>query len=171
MIQQESVNSNVSVPVCKERYCNGILKIEFDPDNFSINYECEKNKEHKGKNIVYEAFDKYYIKTKKINKCFKCSNILENERYYRCIQCQNNYCYNCFMYDIHVKNDKKNLRMYNNLCHLHYNKKIYYCLSCQKYFCFSCNDDNNCIGSNNHNVINILELFPTKKDIDSQIIF
>ena len=65
MLFEEDTNINFYIPVCKEKYCNGLLKIDFDFDNFNINYECEKNENHNGKNIQFEAFDKYYIKKRK----------------------------------------------------------------------------------------------------------
>ena len=34
-------------PYCREKGCDGILKMKFR-DDFNIDYECDKNKNHKG---------------------------------------------------------------------------------------------------------------------------
>ena len=166
MIQDVILNPEFYIPLCKERYCNGILKIDIDLENFTINYECDNNKNHKGKNILFETFNKLYIKKRIINKCYKCSKILENERTYKCCQCHNIYCYDCIYCDRHIKNNMKNLIIKYGLCKSHYCKKIYYCLDCQKKLCFFCKEDA-CMLCKNHNVINILDIFPTENQIDS----
>ena len=55
-------------PCCPINNCKGVLWIKYINENSSIDYECEKNKDHKGYNIYFETFNKYYLEQKEINK-------------------------------------------------------------------------------------------------------
>ena len=73
-------------PCCPS--CGSILKLKFTKGNFTIDYECSKNKNHKGGKIFYEAFDRFYLKQKQLNNCIKC-NIKGFT--YKCKICENYY--------------------------------------------------------------------------------
>ena len=64
-------NQTIFIPTCNVHNCKGVLKIKMK-DGFTVDYECEKNKIHKGKNICYLTFDKKYLIEKKISKKKDC---------------------------------------------------------------------------------------------------
>lgn len=59
---KENEDSFFYIPVCKEKNCNGLLELEFDFQNFVVNYQCGKNINHNGKNIYFETFNKFYLR-------------------------------------------------------------------------------------------------------------
>ena len=92
----EKVNENkyYYIPICTEKGCEGNLKINILEENFIINCICEKN--HIFNDVLFETFEKYYLEEKIIQNCFKCNQI---------------YCSSCYLLDIHIKNNLKNLRI------------------------------------------------------------
>lgn len=164
MDQEEKFENSFYIPRCKERYCNGLLKLFFDFDDFSVNYQCDKNPNHKGKNISLDALNNLCIKLKKINQCYKCSLFLENDCEYKCAQCENIYCHNCYYYDEHIKKDIKNLRKKQNKCLIHNSPKSYFCENCDKNICPLCYKNNSC---KQHKVKNLFDIIPTNYEINS----
>ena len=142
---KEEYNKNY-IPICKEEGCEGHLKISIDEDRFSINCICENNKDHIYNNIYFETFEKFYLKEIIFQKCFNCSNYLENKDKYKCIECNNIYCSSCFLTDIHIQNNWKNLKLETNDSN---NKLVYYDLEHidsrknTKIFCFKKFEDKN----------------------------
>ena len=65
-------------PSCRVIGCNGILKIKIN-ENFSIDYECEENRNHAEKKIHPKIFEKFYLKENKLDLCQKCNvSLLRN---------------------------------------------------------------------------------------------
>ena len=56
-------------PICKIDNCGGVLKFKINKNNFSLNYKCEKNEKHIGKNIYFKTFERFYLKEIEIDKC------------------------------------------------------------------------------------------------------
>jgi len=158
-------NSDFYIPVCNIDNCNGILKLDFDLKNFTINYKCEKNKAHIGENISIENFEKYNIKTKRINKCSKCSLNLEIDWEYKCNICNKLYCPMCLFEDEHIKpgSDDYISRKFNK-CQLHNYAKNNYCIECAEYMCDLCKKNDTC---KTHNIKNILDMIPSINNINS----
>ena len=50
MLEEENQISKFYYPCCREKGCDGLLRIKLN-DNFTLDYECDKNKEHIGQNI------------------------------------------------------------------------------------------------------------------------
>ena len=164
--ESDSIKNIYYVPICKENGCEGHLRISIDEEKFIINGKCQKNKEHIYNNLYFENFEKYYLKEKKIQNCFKCSNNLENKYKFICNECKNIYCSNCFISDIHIKKDIQNLKIMTNRCQNCQNEFLKYCIDCGKKICLICtkkNEKNN--SHEKHNVINILDMIPSKNYI------
>ena len=92
------------VPICRENGCNGNLIISIDEYLFQVNCFCEKNNNHNYK-LYFDTFDKFYLKEKIIKRCSYCFNKIVNKIFYKCDQCHQLYCSNCFIYDKHIKVD------------------------------------------------------------------
>ena len=73
-----SLSTKFYYPICPENNCNGVLLIKYINDNFSLDYECENNKSHQGKNIYFKTFERFYLKGREIIYCIKC---LSNNSY------------------------------------------------------------------------------------------
>ena len=122
-------NNKFYYPICRFNNCDGILQIKIN-NNFTIDYECDKNEEHKGKNIYFKTFEQYYLKEVDNNKCIKCnSNIEYNDK------CKY-YCNKCIKFN---KNIKDNIDF--NECPIHNKITTKYCLDCDKYFCKNCSKE------------------------------
>ena len=149
-------------PQCKELGCNGLLNIKLK-DNFTLEYECDINKNHNSKKIFFKTFERFYLKKKEINKCSNCDSILDNDVLYKCKTCSNIYCTICFTKDEHIKNDMNNLEIEGNKCKLHNKELNYYCCNCKKYIC------NYCLKIEEHNtfhkIINLIRIMPSKQQI------
>ena len=152
----------IYIPVC--RFCDSILEVNFDLNNFTIKYECSKKINHKQDKIFFETFDKYYLKKKFINECSKCDLNLENDWEYECKECKNIYCPNCFLSDIHIKTNLDNLKINSKKCLKHRDEiKYFYCTDCRENNCGLCINEN----CENHDVENILNAIPTINNINS----
>ena len=155
-------------PICEQKGCGGYLNLLFNEYSFCIDYECEKNKRHNKENVSLDKFIKLNIKEQNLNKCYKCSLNLENNLNYICKICNNNYCTNCFMSDIHIKKNIQNLMVNSNKCPIDQKELTYYCLDCGKnicYYCFKKDEDNS--PHHNHQIDNILDHIPSLKQINT----
>ena len=153
------------IPICKEKDCGGNLNITIDEKNFLVNYKCEKNKEHG--NLFLDTFEKLYLEERIIQKCCKCSNILEREDKYKCLECNNYYCSSCFLSDKHILTDSKKLKIETNKCPKDKSEIIYYCSNCSENICFYCYKNNEDNPHKEHKIVNILEKMPTNNEINS----
>ena len=155
-------------PYCKEKGCDGVLKLEIN-DDFSIVFECDKNDKHKKNKIYFKTFERFYLKEKSIDNCSKCNCNVEND-IYKCTKCKSIYCCYCFQFDEHIKQDFANLYIINRKCQKHKRELIYYCFSCKKYLCTYClkenKDINNIHNAHDHHIICLIDLIPTESDID-----
>ena len=97
----ENKKNKYYIPVCREPGCDGYLKIRISEENYSINCFCLKNKNHKYNNLLFETFERFYLKEKFIQKCSNCNNILENKDIYKCLECDKLYC-SSFFYQIYI---------------------------------------------------------------------
>ena len=153
-------------PYCMEKGCDGVLQININED-FSVDFECDKNEKHKKKRIFFKTFERFYLKEKIIEKCLNCDSNLESDKY-KCIKCQKMYCCFCFISDEHIKKDINNLLITNKKCPTHKKEFIQYCSECKKYLCAYCTKDN---GDNylhkNHDIICLIDLIPSENDINS----
>ena len=169
MLSQQKINEDkFFFPICQEKRCGGILRIQYsDNNNYNINYQCEKNSNHHGE-IYFKTFERFYLRTKLFEKCSKCSINLGNYSEYRCIECHKFYCVNCYKTDIHIKNDFNNLNTSFKICPIHYNKLINYCIDCGEEICIFClkkNEENN--PHSEHSIRYILNMMPSLKEINS----
>ena len=128
MMEEKDKITKFYYPSCRERGCNGLLKIIIN-DNFTIDYECDKNGEHKGKNIFFKTFELFYLKEKEINKCSKCHSNIDNDYLYNCKKCGLLYCTNCFLFDKHIKEDFNNLKIISQKCLSHKKEINSYCIT------------------------------------------
>ena len=151
-----------------------ILKSNINTQNFSVDYMCDKNKNHKGEKIFYKTFERFYLKEKIIDVCNKCGEIIENENIYKCEICYKIYCCSCFIFDEHIKKNIQNIKYINKKCHLHKKELMYYCIKCKKNLCIFCiknninenNKENDNNMHKNHNIINYIDLYPSFKQIN-----
>ena len=77
MINERQINSKFYYPSCKNNNCDGVANISINKNNFSLDYECEKDKTHKRKNIYFKTFERFYLKESDIDKCMKCNSAIE----------------------------------------------------------------------------------------------
>ena len=164
MKKEENLLSKFYYPCCNRNQCKGLLRIYFN-DNFTINFECENNKNHKREKIYFETFEKFFLKEKEFDYCSKCDTNLECDNKYICKECNNIYCNSCFIYDEHIKTNMNNLNIKNNKCTLHQGNLIYYCETCKKYACIDCLKKNTDGIHENHKFINMSETMPTINEI------
>ena len=157
-------NKKIYVPSCKE--CNGLLSFKINPLNFSIEFECEKNKNHNKNNIYFKTFERFYLKEKDLIKCSKCYLNLENSEFFNCDICKNIYCCKCYIEDIQNKGHKNiiNNITNNNRCLIHGNEFIEYCFNCKKNICISCikNDIHK-----EHKKESYIDIIPSSEDIEN----
>ena len=149
------------VPICREKNCNGHLLVTFDENAFGVICICEKNRNHYSE-LYFETFERYYLKEKTIKKCFKCYNNLGNNCIYKCNQCDELYCSNCFISDKHIQEDIKNLSLLTNRCSIDQNELTNYCVDCGEklcIFCFKKYEEKN--PHKNHTIINIANNAPS----------
>ena len=153
-------------PCCPISNCNGVLWLKYINEDFSIDYECEKNKDHKGYNIFFETFNRFYLKQKELNNCTKCNS---EDVAIKCKTCDKYYCTSCSKYDKHIKQEKDIhfLNIVNeNECPLHEETNDFYCIDCNIYLCEQCSEDGKHKG---HKIKNIIELIPTQSKLDEMI--
>ena len=154
---------SIYYPYCKD--CNCLLNIKFN-DNLNIDYECEKDEEHKGKKIYFQTFKRFYLKKNIIEKCSDCNKSLLSENIFRCKECDKVFCSDCSSNSEHIKKENTNLEFENVKCFFHKEKLNYYCLTCKKYFCIFCIKEDTLGFHKRHIVENLDELMPSFIEID-----
>ena len=58
----DSTNNLYYIPVCRNKDCEGNLKIKIDEEKFLINGICQKNKVHIFNNLYFETFERFYLR-------------------------------------------------------------------------------------------------------------
>ena len=162
MKKEDNLLPKFYYPCCNK--CKGVLKIYFN-DNFTIDYECENNENHRNENIYFETFERFFLKEKLYDYCNKCNKNLESDNKYICKECKKMYCNVCFIYDEHIKAGINNLNIIKNKCSFHQGDLIYFCKTCKKYFCIKCLKANESGTHENHDYISILDFMPTINEI------
>ena len=150
-------------PHCRNPECDGVLKIKINKEEFSIDYECDKNKEHKGQNIFFKTFERFYLKEMNKDRCKRCNAIIENNLKYKCKVCDTNFCSSCFIYHKHIKKNIDNILIISTKCGIHKNNYLYYCINCKKYLCNYCLKNKKT--HKKHKVKNLYELIPSKQKL------
>ena len=165
MIEKEE-KKKYYYPFCKEVGCDGILSVKLN-DDFSLDYQCNKNEKHKKKRIFYKTFERFYLKEKIIEKCSKCYCDFGNDEY-KCIKCNATYCCYCFKFDEHIKNNIDNLMITKKRCLIHKKDLALYCFDCHKNLCIYCTkEDKEKNPHYQHQIKNINELIPPQNEIDN----
>ena len=165
MINERQSNQKFYYPSCQNNNCDGVANIEINKNDFSLNYECEKDKEHSRKNIYFKTFERFYLKESDIDKCIKCNHPIENFIRYKCKICDNYFCFNCVFLDEHIRNCNKYLIINSFRCSIHNANYFYFCKKCNTYLCNYCHKDE--LNEHyNHYKKNIYELMPTKNQIE-----
>ena len=149
-------------PQCREIGCNGLLKIKLG-DNFTLEYECDKNQKHFGKKIFFKTFEIFYLREKKIEQCSNCDSILDGDAFYKCKKCKKYFCMICFLKDEHIKKDINSIETETKKCNLHKKELNQYCVDCQKNICAWCLKSSH----QYHKTINLIELIPTEGKINN----
>ena len=150
-------------PSCKE--CDGVLNIKIQPLNFSINFECEKDKSHNKNNIYFKTFERFYLKERNLITCSKCHIILENSKFFNCEKCKCIYCCDCYIEDIQINGHKNIVNNKNkNRCDIHNHDLTLYCFNCLKKICIFCLKNGE---HNNHNTKGFAEIMPSSSDIEN----
>ena len=167
MLEKLENNSSAKFyyPSCKSNDCDGVLKITINNNDFSLDYECEKNKNHKGKNIYFKTFERFYLKEICTDKCQKCNSHLENYIKYKCKICEKFYCLSCFVFDEHINKNINNLIIISTKCPIHKGNFAHFCVNCKEYLCNFCLKDSSNIHKRDE-IINIYELMPSKNEIE-----
>ena len=163
MEKNENIENKFYCPVCRIPECGGILKFKINKNNFSLNYECDKNKDHNGQNIYFKTFERFYLKEMNKDICKKCNCILENNSKYKCKLCSQIFCSSCFTLHNHIKKNINNILMISSKCEIHNNIIMYYCLDCKKYLCISCIKNSNL--HIEHKIKNMYEKMPSIRKI------
>ena len=150
-------------PFCRNTGCDGVLKIDINPKEFTLDYECDKNEEHKGQNIYFKTFERFYLKEMNKDKCKRCNCFLENNLKYQCKSCENYFCSSCFIFHKHIKQNVNNLLIISTKCQNHNANVVYYCLACKEYLCSYCLKNKN--KHIKHNIEYLYDLMPNKQKI------
>ena len=153
-------NDKIYLPSCKE--CKSILTFKIQPLNFSIDYECENNKNHNKNNIYFKTFERFYLREKNLISCSKCHIILENNQFFECKKCKFIFCSDCY---IEEKNNHKNIRNNNNnICLIHNIAFTFYCFYCSKNICIFCLKNSEHMG---HETQSFVDIMPSSVDIEN----
>ena len=103
MINEKKVFSKFYYPYCP--YCynsfnDRVVDIYFN-DDFTINLECKNDVNHIKEKIYFDTFERFFLKEKEFNICYKCNTNVETESKYICKECKKIYCNLClFMMSI-----------------------------------------------------------------------
>ena len=166
-VEKYSTDNKYYIPTCRNKECDGHLKISIDEEKFIINGICQKNKKHIFNNLYFETFDRFYLKENIIQKCFKCNKNIETKNKYECKKCEKIYCLECFIFDEHINENLKNLKIITNRCQNDENILTFYCLNCKEKICSICFKKNKEKSPHhNHKVINILDSMPSQNQLD-----
>ena len=158
---------SIYYPFCREKDCNGLLKIKFN-DDLTLDYECEKNKDHKGKKIYFTTFERFYLKEEVINKCTKCNLYLLNNNIFKCKECNKLFCFSCHLLEEHIKKNNDKLEIIKGKCSIHDMDLNQYCIECKKNLCiYFIRQDEPKNVHKNHNIKNIVDYIPSLTDINN----
>ena len=152
-------------PICKIDNCGGVLKFKINKNNFSLNYKCEKNEKHIGKNIYFKTFERFYLKEANIDKCKICNSFLENNVKYECKICQEQFCSSCFILHPHFKENINNILILTTKCKIHNSIYMHFCLYCKKYLCNYCVKEFNHVHKH-HVKKKLYDLMPSKNNLE-----
>ena len=155
-------------PYCYNSFNDKVLNIHFN-DDFTINLECKKNVNHKKEKIYFDTFERFFLKEKEFDICYKCNKNLETKSKYICKECKKIYCNICFIYDEHIKTNINNLQIKNNKCSKHQGSLIYCCFKCKELLCINCIKNNEEDTHEEHDIMNIIESMPSVNDIKNLI--
>ena len=137
---------SIIYPFCTK--CEGLLIIKFN-DNFTLDFYCDKNENHKGEKLYFTTFEKFYLK-ERIVKCIKCNENLLNKYMYKVEYKKNKedkkeekedkiFCVNCFQEEFeNIKANNADLNIQSNKCKLHDSNMNYYCFDCKTNICIYC---------------------------------
>ena len=156
--------NKIFLPKCKE--CEGFLTFTINPLNFTLNAECEFNKNHTYKNIFFKTFERFYLKEKEEYICSNCFKNLENTEIIKCEICNCIYCCKCYINDVQINGHKDITYIKNkNICNKHFSNFVGYCLNCKENICINCikKDDTHI----NHKTEMFIEEIPNLKDVDN----
>lgn len=167
MLASKNQENKFNYPICNKSGCEGCLKIKINEYNFTIDFECEKNRKHRKGGLLFDTFEKFYLKEKEHLKCSKCKYSLDDNDIFKCKKCEKSYCLKCFRNDEHIEKDINNLSLNSNKCQICQKELIKYCLDCGKKICLYClkNDSQNS-PHRVHKTEYILDSMPTNKQID-----
>ena len=132
---------------------------------FILYYKCDKNEEHKGTNLYFKTFERFYLKEINIDKCEKCCSLLENYIKYECKLCEKYFCSTCFIFHKHFKQNINNILIKSKKCKIHIANNIHFCKYCKIYLCNYCIKDKNNMHKE-HNIENLYDLMPSKNKIE-----
>jgi len=168
LIEKKEKNSSAKFyyPSCRSNNCDGVLKIKINNNDFSLDYECEKNKSHNGKKVYFKTFERFYLKEISADKCHKCNSPLENYIKYQCKFCEQYYCLSCFIFDEHINKNINNLIIMSTKCPTHKGNFAHFCDYCKEYLCNFCLKDATNMHKG-HDIKNIYELMPSKVQIEN----
>ena len=163
-------------PTCNYKKCNGLLNLTINPNNFSISYNCQNNKNHDRSCIYFKTFEKYYLEKEENFTCINCSNIEKNQ-IFQCLDCEkmhsnSNFCTFCLFKDCE-KNNHKNFISYNKYkCKIHHMDFSDYCKNCKKNICIKCYENENHVDHDTFNytknIFNEHEIFELEKQINEK---
>ena len=163
MSENQIIANKFYFPSCQK--CDGLLKITISPLNFSIDYECEKNENHKKSDIFFKTFERFYLKEKEIYECSNCRLCLDNSEFYKCETCKLVYCGKCIIEDIKTNNHKDIIFETNiQKCNKHNWNYNSYCFNCKKNICIYCTKGNNL--HYYHSVKNYDQILPSVEEIE-----
>ena len=158
----------VYYPCCRENNCNGFLRFKIN-DNFSIDYECDNNEEHKRNKIYFKTFERFYLREDTIVNCSKCNISLPNNYIFKCNICKNTYCNLCFKFDTHIKEDIVNLNVLISSCSIHKMNLTHYCTDCNLNVCIYCIKNDEDEEHEGHNIKSLLDYIPSITQINDLI--
>ena len=154
---------SIFYPYCRECHC--LLNIKFN-DSLNIDFECEKDENHKGKKIYFQTFKRFYLKKEIIETCSNCGTNLLNENIFRCKECDKLFCSDCSSKSEHIKNGDPNFEIKDKKCYIHKEKMNYYCINCREYFCIFCIKEDKRGYHKKHKVENLDNIMPSLIEID-----
>ena len=165
----ENSEEKYYIPICKETGCDGVLSIKLNEKDFTVDYECHKNKNHNGQKIFFKTFERFYLKEKMFLICSLCGISLENDIIYNCKTCENKFCSNCFTFDLHITKSINNLSQISKRCKKHNRELDSYCIECDKKLCVHCikNNDEESNSHKNHTIKYIYDVILSNNQIKS----
>jgi len=165
----ENSEEKYYIPICKELGCDGILNIKINEKDFTVDFECHKNKNHNKQKLFFKTFERFYLKEKMFLVCSLCGINLENDIVYNCKTCESKYCSNCFTFDIHISKSIKNLYQISKRCKKHNRELDSYCIECDKKLCVYCIKNNDEVNTShkNHTIKYILDVILSNNQIKS----